>query len=349
MSSYRKHLVRVHFSVKDTLKVLDELSSDAIVFLVDEADRLIGSITDGDFRRGFIRGLDFNNPLRDFIQPNPKFIRKAGYNIADIIAYRERNYKILPVLDQDNRVLNVVNFRIPKSYLPIDALIMAGGRGERLKPLTDTTPKPMLMVGDKPILEHNINRLKSYGIDDIWISLRYLGSQISGYFQNGSERSLHIRYIEETEPLGTAGALALAEGMAHDTVLLMNSDLLTNLDFEAFYQFFQESQADFAVACIPYQVNIPYAVMETQGHRVLGFKEKPTYTHYSNAGMYLMKRSVVDLIPKHQPFNATDLMEQLIEQGREVVSFPHTGYWLDIGKHEDYKKAGEDITHLKLF
>jgi dTDP-glucose pyrophosphorylase len=348
MTSYKKHLVKEHFSVKDTLKVLDTLASDAIVFLIDDKERLIGSITDGDFRRGFIKGLGFESSLREFIQSNPKFIRKAAFNISEIIDYRERNFKILPVLDQDDRVVNIVNFRFQKSYLPVDALIMAGGKGERLKPLTDNTPKPMLKVGDKPIIEHNINRLKSYGIDDIWISLRYLGEQIKDYFADGNDRSLHIQYIFETEALGTAGALALVDGFEHDTVLMMNSDLLTNIDFEAFYLFFKETNADLAVACIPYQVNVPYAVMETQGHKVLGFKEKPTYTHYSNAGLYLMKKEVIKLIPKHQAFNATDLMEKLIESGREVVNFPHTGYWLDIGKHEDYKKAQEDISRLKL-
>ena len=129
---------------------------------------------------------------------------------------------------------------------------------------------------------------------------------------------------------------------------MMNSDLLTNIDLEAFYLFFKETNADLAVACIPYQVNVPYAVMETKGHKVLGFKEKPTYTHYSNAGIYMMKKEVIQLIPKDQLFNATDLMGILIESGREVVNFPHTGYWIDIGKHEDFIKAQEDITRIKL-
>jgi dTDP-glucose pyrophosphorylase len=348
MESYRRHLVREEFSVKETLKVLDGLASDAIVFIVDDQERLIGSITDGDFRRGFIRGLGFENSLRDFIQPKPKYIRKKDFNLAEIIDYRKRNYKILPVIDFDNRIVNVINFRFQQSYLPVDAVIMAGGRGERLKPLTDFIPKPMLKVGDKPIIEHNINRLKKYGIDDIWISIRYLGELIQSYLGSGEDRSLRIQYIKETEALGTSGALTLIDGFEHDTVLMMNSDLLTNIDLEDFYLYFKEANADLAVACIPYQVNVPYAVMETRGHKVLGFKEKPTFTHYSNAGIYLMKKEVIQFIPKNLPFNATDLMEKLIETGREVVSFPHTGYWLDIGKHEDYIKAQEDIKHLYL-
>jgi NDP-sugar pyrophosphorylase family protein len=204
----------------------------------------------------------------------------------------------------------------------------------------------MLKVGDKPIIEHNINRLKSYGIDDIWISLRYLGHQIQNYFADGANRSLNINYVHENEALGTAGALALLEGLQHDTILMMNSDLLTNIDFESFYSFFKETKADLALACIPYQVNVPYAVMETNGHKVIGFKEKPTFTHYSNAGIYLMKKDVLSLIPKNVTYNATDLMEKLIALGREVVSFPHNGYWLDIGRLEDYNKAQEDVKHV---
>ena len=246
------------------------------------------------------------------------------------------------------QIINVVNFRHQKSYLPVDALIMAGGRGERLLPLTDTTPKRLLKVGEKPIIEHNIDRLNTYGIDDIWISVRYLGQQLVDYFQDGSEKALRINYVWEENALGTAGALALVEGFIHDHVLMMNSDLLTNIDFEHLYLFFEEQHADFAVACIPYQVNVPYAVMEMQDKLVTGFKEKPTYTHYSNAGIYLMKREVLECIPKNQAFNATDLMELLIQSNKKVVAYPLVGYWLDIGKHEDYQKAQLDIKQIKF-
>ena len=201
-------------------------------------------------------------------------------------------------------------------------------------------------MGNKPIIEHNVDRLKDFGIDDIWISLRYLGEQIESYFEDGSEKSIRIKYVYENNALGTIGALTLLEDLVHDTILVMNSDLLTNINFEEFYLYFMQQNADFSVACIPYQVNIPYAVMETKDNIVTGFKEKPSYTHYSNAGIYLMKRDVIDLIPPSTLFNATDLMELLLAQNKKVVSYPLVGYWLDIGKHDDYKKAQEDIKHL---
>jgi NDP-sugar pyrophosphorylase family protein len=188
------------------------------------------------------------------------------------------------------KVVNVINFRLIKSYLPVDAIVMAGGRGERLKPLTDTTPKPMLKVGNHPILEHNLNRLISYGIDDFWITIKYLGNQIKEYFGNGDSKGVKINYVEEELPLGTIGAAKQAKGLEHETILLTNSDILTDINYEDFYLNFIQSGADFSVATIPYNVNVPYAVLETSNNHVVSFKEKPTYTYYSNGGIYLMKK-----------------------------------------------------------
>lgn len=348
MHPYHKHLAHIDTSIRQALEILDKLASDAILFLVDDENKLLGSLTDGDLRRGFIKGLAFEDHLSKFIQPNPKFIQQGKYNLKEIIALRDKFFTIFPVVDAEMKIINVVNFRHQKSYLPVDALIMAGGRGERLKPLTDNTPKPLLKVGDKPIIEHNIDRLNTFGIDDIWISVRYLGEQLVDYFKDGSEKALRINYVWEENALGTAGALALIDDFIHDHVLMMNSDLLTNIDFEDLFLFFEEQQADLVVACIPYQVNVPYAVMETNGKKVTGFKEKPTYTHYSNAGIYLMKKEVINKVPKNETFNATDLMEKLIQEGKKVVAYPLVGYWLDIGKHEDYEKAQQDIKQLKF-
>jgi NDP-sugar pyrophosphorylase family protein len=316
--------------------------------LVDDQNRLLGSLTDGDLRRGFIAGLGFDDSLEKFIQPSPKFIEQGNYNLKDIIALRGKFYNIFPVVNKLHEIVNIVNFKLQKSYLPVDALVMAGGRGERLRPLTDSIPKPMLKVGEKPILEHNIDRLNSFGIDDVWISLKYRGDQIEDYFKQGKDKAMRINYVREQEALGTAAALGLVNNFVHDHVLMMNSDLLTNIDFEDLYLFFEQNEADFAVACIPYQVNVPFAVMETEGQIVVGFKEKPTYTHYSNAGIYLMKREVIGFIPKDTHFDATDLMEKLINSGKKVVSYPLVGYWLDIGRHEDYEKAQHDILNLKF-
>ncbi|WP_268034979.1 nucleotidyltransferase family protein [Algoriphagus sp. PAP.12] len=348
MQTFHRHILNIDSTVKEALQQLDTLASDAILFLVDQENKLFGSLTDGDLRRGFIKGLDFETHLSKFIQTNPKYIQQGKYDLKEIIELRKRHFSIFPVVNHQLQIINVVNFKQQKSYLPIDTLIMAGGRGERLKPLTDHTPKPLLKIGEKPIVEHNIDRLISYGVDDIWLSVRYLGDQLVEHFGDGSQKGVRIKYVWEEEPLGTAGALGLVDDFVHDHILMMNSDLLTNIDFEDFYMFFQKEEADFAVACIPFQVNVPYAVMDTENKRVTGLKEKPTYTHYSNGGIYLMKKEIIDYFPKEKYFNATDLMELLISQGKKVVAYPLVGYWLDIGKHEDYNKAQQDFHQIKF-
>ncbi|WP_295795863.1 nucleotidyltransferase family protein [Mucilaginibacter sp.] len=348
MSDYKKHLVDQNAGVKEALAKLNILASDAILFVVDEHERLIGSLTDGDIRRGFLGGLGLESSVLNFIQNNPKFLKKGDYTVAQVIEYRNKGLRIVPVLDTEHRIVKILNFRFHKSYLPIDAIIMAGGRGERLKPLTDNTPKPLLKVGDKPIIEHNVDHLISYGIDDIWISVRYLGEQLEDYFRDGASKGTNIKYIWETKPLGTIGAASKVEVSEHDYVLVINSDLLTNLDFEDFFQDFIAKDAMLSVASIPYSVNVPYAIMEMNGEHVTSLREKPTYTYPANAGIYLMKKECLKLIPNDEYFDTTDLMELLISEGQKVSNYALRGYWLDIGKHEDYIKAQEDIKHIKF-
>lgn len=348
MKNYREHLLLSGSSIKQALQQLDVLAKDAILFVIDDQDVLIGSLTDGDIRRGLIRGVSIEDLVDIIIQPKPRFIKKGERDIQKIIQYREGHYRILPVLDKNNRVVNVINFREIRSYLPVDAVIMAGGKGQRLRPLTDTVPKPLLKVGDKAIMEHNVDRLALYGIDDFWFSINYLGEQIVTYFGDGSAKNISIDYVWEDEPLGTIGAVSKIENFSHDNILITNSDLLTNLDYEHFYLDFISQDADFSVVTIPYQVSVPYAVLETSNGHIVSFKEKPTYTYYSNGGIYLLKKSALHYLPKNKPFNATDLMEKLIEEKKKVISYPLLGYWLDIGKHDDFEKAQHDINQIRF-
>lgn len=348
MRNYRDHLILSGASIKSALIQLDLLARDAIMFVVNEQDQLVGSLTDGDVRRGLIKGLSIEQSVDEIIQPNPKFLRKGEADIERVIAYREGSFRILPILDNDDKIVNVINFRETKSYLPVDAVIMAGGRGQRLKPLTDTTPKPLLKVGDKPIMEHNLDRLALYGIDDFWVSVKYLGEQIENHFGDGGDRNVNIQYVWEDVPLGTIGAVSKINNFLHDYVLITNSDVLTNLDYEHFFLDFLKQDADFSVVTIPYHVDIPYAVLETNNGVIHNFKEKPTYTYYSNGGIYLMKKEILKHIPSNSFFNTTDLMELIIKEKYKVVSYPLVGYWLDVGKHEDFKKAQDDIKHIKL-
>jgi dTDP-glucose pyrophosphorylase len=343
-----RHLIFSDSLIKQALVQLNELAPDAILFVIDTNQKLIGSLTDGDIRRGLINGLSLDDKVGIFIRPNPKFIQRGNYNIHEIVDFRNEGYKIIPVVDQDHKIVKVVNFRFLKSYLPIDVVIMAGGRGERLKPLTDSTPKPLLKVGDKSIISHNLDRLLSFGIDDFWISIRYLGDQIKEKVGDGHSENAKINYISEDTPLGTIGAVSKILNFEHEYVLITNSDILTNLDYEQFFLDFIDSKADFSVATIPYNVNVPYAILETADKAIKSFKEKPTYTYFANAGIYLMKKEVIRQIPQNQIYNATDLLDKLIKNNFIVRSFPLRGYWLDIGKHDDYNKAQEDINYIKF-
>ena len=348
MTSYRDHLILSGSPITMALEQLNKLAQDAILFVVDKQDILLGALTDGDVRRGLLKGIYIEHSINEIIQSNPRFIRKGERDINKVVEYREGLYRIIPIIDNNNRVVNVINFREIRSYLPVDAVLMAGGKGQRLLPLTKDCPKPLLNVGDKAIIEHNIDRLSMFGIDDLWICVNYLGKMVEKHLGKGTEKNLKISYVWEDQPLGTIGSVSQINNFQHDYILITNSDILTNLDYEHFFLEFLKEDADLGVVTIPYNVNIPYAVLETNNGNVVSFKEKPTYTFYSNGGVYLIKRSVLEYLPKKTYFNATDLMEKLITNGNKVFSYPHMGYWLDIGNPQDYEKAQLDLKNIKF-
>lgn len=344
-----KHLISHNATVRDALKALDLLASDAILIVVDENNRLVGSLTDGDLRRGFIKGSGFEDSLNLFIQANPKYFFEDEFNQDLIEEYRVNNYKIIPIVDREMTVIDILNFRKRSTLLPLEAVMMAGGEGKRLRPLTESIPKPLLKVGEKPIIEYNIDRLCNVGIKNIHISINYLGEQIIEQFGNGDTKNISINYIKESKPLGTIASVLLVEKFSYDDILVMNSDLLTNIDFADFYKTYKSSGADMIVAATTFSVDIPYAVLETdQAQRVKSLKEKPKYSYFSNAGIYIISKKLFAMIPKDTFFDVTDLMEKVLEMNLNLTTYPINGYWLDIGRHEDYIKAQEDIKHLRL-
>ena len=349
MDLLQAHLFNQKNNVREALISLDQLATDAILFIVDDDNKLIGSLTDGDIRRGFIKGLGFENSILEYIQSNPKFILEDEFDQDKLEEFKKNFFKVIPILNKNHQVVDILNFRFKSTLLPVDAVLMAGGEGKRLRPLTENTPKPLLKVGDKPIIEYNIDRLINVGIENIYLSINYLGEQLEEYFGRGESKNINIDYIREDKPLGTIGSVLLVENFEHDEIIVMNSDLLTNIDFGDFYKTFKTSGADMAVAATTYHVDVPYAVLEADDHqKVKSLKEKPRYTYFSNAGIYLMKKSLLAMIPKNEFYDITDLMEKVLEMDLKLVTYPINGYWLDIGKHEDFKKAQEDIKHIKF-
>jgi NDP-sugar pyrophosphorylase family protein len=237
-----------------------------------------------------------------------------------------------------------------ESILPIDAVIMAGGLGTRLKPLTDNTPKSLVKVGNKEIISYNFDRLYKYGVFNQYITLNYLGNQIEDFCIDYNQE-INFKIIKEDKFLGTAGSLSLIDDFENDTILLMNSDLLTNIDYESFYNSFKENNADIMVASVPYDISLPYAIFETKSNNnryIKSFVEKPRHTHYANTGIYLVKKSILRYVPKNEFFNATDLMNAVINEKGKLIHFPITGYWLDIGNHKDLEKAQRDILDINF-
>ena len=347
MRDYNDYLVSNDVKLDAVLKRLDELGADSILFVVDQNRRLAGSITDGDVRRGLLKGIELKDSVLRVLQPRPKYLRKNSYTLSEVIELRKKNFRIIPVLNDSDVVVNVINFRFIRSYLPIDALIMAGGLGSRLRPLTNNIPKPLLKVGQKSIIDYTIDNLERHGVQNIFISVRYLGEQIENHIEVRESNS-NIQLIWESEPLGTLGAASLIDNFTNDIVLITNADILTNIDYEKFVLDFIDSDSDMSVVGIPYEVTVPYAVMEIKNDYVVNFQEKPSFTYYSNGGIYLVKREHLDALPKNIYLNTTDLMDQIISRGGKLRSFPLKDYWTDIGRKEDYERANNEISKVEF-
>ena len=329
-------------TILEAIEALNSISevSRLILFVSSNNGKIIGSITDGDIRRSLVLDKDLKKELSDICNRN--FIYKIDEDsFIDLNIVRGKNIKMLPLLNKEHQLIRVIDLGKTKSILPLECMIMAGGRGKRLSPLTDKTPKPMLLIGDKPIIEHNIDRLITFGVKKFYVSLKYLGEQIQDYFGDGASKGITIEYIWEDEPLGTAGALSLIDKIDSENIILMNSDLLTNVNFEDMYLKLTKQNADMVIASTEYKVDIPYAIFEEKNDVIKGFKEKPSYTYFSNAGIYMFKKELISRIPKNKYFDITDLIDILILEKKIILHDLIHGYWIDIGKPSDYKNALE--------
>jgi len=343
---FSKNIISHSASVIEAMKKLNEVPGSLTLFVVNEHHQLVGTLTDGDIRRGFISGLTLEDNVVKFMLSHFHKVNN-GFTVYDFKQARDKGIRLLPVLDDAGKIVKVYDLKKRKSILPLECMIMAGGRGERLRPLTDKTPKPMLPLGNKPIIEHNIDRLISFGIEKIYISVKYLGQQIVDYLGDGSSKGISIEYVWEDQPLGTAGALSLVKKFNAKHILLMNSDLFTDADFEDLYLNTLQNNAVMGVATVPYTTKVPYGIFTTSENNITGLEEKPVYTHYANAGIYIIQTSILNRIPRNKFYNITDLMEQLITEKLQIIHNPIVGYWIDIGQHQDYINAQEIVKHLK--
>lgn len=341
------HIIDKSKSILDALTALNQLRGvePFVLFVVDERDHLLGTLTDGDIRRGLISGSQLSDEVSTIMHRDFKFIKESEYDVEHLKAFRERRILFIPILDEERHIVDVVNLQKFKSHLPVDAVLMAGGKGERLRPLTEKTPKPLLKVGDKCIIDHNIDRLISYGISHINVTVNYLREQIEDHYAE-PRNEVQVRTFREPKFLGTIGSIKFVESFYNDTILVMNSDLFTNIDYEDFFLHFQSHDAEMSVAAVPYNVSIPYGILDLNGREIKGLIEKPKYNYYANAGIYLIKKSALAEIPDEEFFNATDLIEKLIAQGKKVIRYPLNGTWIDIGNPQEYERAKDLVKHI---
>ena len=350
MSRLDKLVVSPTTRIREVLECIDG-GAHGIALVLDDKRHLIATVTDGDARRAILAGIELDLPVQELLTEQ-EAVRKTGPVTAPhttspaalLHLMNEKTLRQIPLVDEENRVVDVAFLSdLAKDYeLPLRALVMAGGYGTRLKPLTDEMPKPMLPVGNRPLLEIIVEGLREAGIRQVNLATHYKADVISEHFQDGQKFGVDIRYVKEDEPLGTAGALSLLDE-SEEPLLVINGDILTRVDFRAMLIFHREHKADLTVAVRQYEFNVPYGVILTDGVNVKGIAEKPIVKQFINAGIYLLSPSVRKLIPNGKPYDIPDLIGWLIQDNKPVVCFPIREYWLDIGKADHYAQAKSDM------
>ncbi len=340
-------LVRDNEPIQDIIQRMNKAAAE-ILLVVNANGTLIGTITDGDIRRGILAGVDMSEPASVIMNPNPITVPSGTSNETMLKIMRSRSIRHLPVLDSYRRPVKLQRMEDLLDALNIsNAVVMAGGLGSRLRPLTENTPKPLIPVAGKPILDHILSGLKQSGIQDIVLSLNYLGDRIKAHIGNGEKHNLNVNYVSEKERLGTAGALSLIKPEPTKPFLVMNGDLLTNLNFNKLLEF-QRRYGYQLVMCVKrHTTQIPYGIVEIADGKVKSLKEKPKIDHFINAGIYVVDPICLKLIPKGKYFDMTDLISAAILNGFSVGAFPIYEYWRDIGRPEDLKAADEEQAMAK--
>lgn len=343
----KNHVISQETTLLEALSCICDMAPEPLVlFIVNDKQQMVGTLTDGDSRRALINGATLGSRVKEVMHKSFNYIHSDEENIVLQLKHqKDLKMRLVPVLDSDNHIVEIINLEQYKTKLPVDAVLMAGGKGERLRPLTEKTPKPLLKVGEKAIIDHNIDRLINYGISHINVTVNYLGEQLEEHFLE-PRGEVQVRTIREPKFLGTIGSIKFIKEFYNDTVLVMNSDVFTNINLEDFYLHFKEHNAVMSVAAIPYTVSVPYGIFDLDGRNINGLIEKPTYNYYANAGLYLIKREALDEIPDDTMFHSTDLIEKLIKEGKRVIRFPLNGTWIDIGNPQEYQKANELVKHM---
>ena len=343
---YRENCLADTSSVRDALELLDKLDFK-LIMVVDPNNKLLGSVTDGDIRRAFLCGKNLDSFIKDIMNTSPKSMQ---YDV-DAVAIHEhmqaKNLRYMPLIDKEGHVkgLETIDSMLVHKKRDNWVVIMAGGLGSRLYPHTASCPKPMLRVGDRPVLETILERFINHGFSRFYISVNYLAEMITGYFGDGSSLGVEIRYLHEQERLGTAGSMSLLPEIPDEPVIVMNGDVLTLVDFESLLHFHEDHNAEATMGVREDDYQIPYGVVSTDKYFINAIHEKPVERYYVNSGIYVLNPTILEMVPQNTFFDMPDLYRMAIEKDLPVTAFPVREYWLDIGSLEDLEKAHKDVKY----
>jgi dTDP-glucose pyrophosphorylase len=340
MINFKSTFLSPSASIRDTMKCIDK-NAFQIAIVVNNEHHLLGIVTDGDIRRGIIRGVSLEDPVEDVMNISPKVTVEG----EDLIVLRRRMEKLnihhLIKVDENNKVIDLILHDDLVKVVRHDnwVVIMAGGLGSRLHPLTVDTPKPMLKIGDKPILETIIDGFILSGYRNFYISINYKGEMVEEYFKDGSKWDINIKYIYENKPLKTAGALSILPEIPTEDIIVINGDILTKLNFSKLLKF-HKSEDSFATMCVrKHRIVVPFGVIETEESSISSITEKPTYDFMVNAGIYVISPDTLKFLKKGEPLDMPDLFRFLNDNAKKTVAFPLSDYWIDVGSHQDFEKA----------
>ena len=347
MGDWRDILLSPDATIEQAMDVLDK-GGLRTALVVDEKTKLLGIVTDGDLRRSLIGHIPITDPVRTIMNTNPKVARMNDSKDYVISMMESGGHISVPLVDDAGvvRGLEYLHALIKKQRYDNWVVLMAGGLGSRLRPLTDDCPKPLLQIGGKPLLETILQQLIEYGFHKFYISVNYKSEMVKEYFGKGERWGVTIRYLEENKRLGTAGCLSLLPETPDKPLIVMNGDLLTKLNFGHLIETHLDSAAEATMCVRTYEHHVPYGVVELEGERITMLKEKPVQRFFVNAGIYVLDPDVVGHIPKDQFFDITQLFDELSQQNRNVSAFPIHEYWMDIGRMEDFENAHADYEQV---
>jgi dTDP-glucose pyrophosphorylase len=349
MKDWKSTLVSPDTPIVDAIRTISA-STLQIALVVDKDNRLLGTVTDGDVRRAILRHISIEEPVKIIMNTSPTVAGKNDDQEKIFAIMKQRDLRHIPVLDDAGRVvgLRVLTDMFDARTKDNLVVLMAGGIGERLRPLTEDCPKPMLKIGGRPVLATILESLVKFGFQKFYIAVNYKAEMIKEYFKDGARWGVDIQYLHEEEQMGTAGALSLLPKKPEREFIVMNADLLTNVNFQQLLDFHREHKVHATMAVREYGIHLPYGVVRIEDDHLVGLDEKPVQKFFVNAGIYVLEPPVMDFVPSNRFFNITDLFENLIERKLKVTTFPIREYWLDIGKVDDFHRAnGEYDEHFK--